>query len=297
MTSPNDINYNLYDYFPISNLPDTLVQAVKGQFNTAPFTELTGHYETLIRKLTRRTKGRKYVLGTSPYLRVRTGDLDTDRMVTQVHVHDADANVYLGKFWMEDAKWCITNGRISDAMSRKSVRRTEDDKKAVKIIEEFFYGPTIEEAVVAANSHANGLSSDAVYTAERKVRDIGSVFVRTEVLNHIIAPRLSEFLESSTFTPGERMLLPTLPERLDAYHAAERIRTSMNTGERNTVVIRGDTYYVAVGSEYSAYTSYTLPAYIKLAVAKLKLSPDNAMLEGVGIRVNATSFVVFKETL
>ena len=273
------------------------MQMTKGVCTSAPFAELTGIYAEFVQKLARRDKTRKFILPVSNSARyAEPRDINTSRYVTGVSIYDTDSGAYLGRIWLEYNKWCVTNERISVAMKRKSIRKTEDMKKAIRLVDEFFYAQTIVEVMSEANITARNLSSDTLYTAERKLRDTSSLFIDPSVLAQFVLPRLEELMQLAAVHGAHRTRLASLAENLSAHETMANVNMSMRNMQYDMVVIRGDTYYVGSAAEQVRYTTDTLPAYTKLAVAKLKLSSDNIILEGAGIRVSSNTFAIFKET-
>ena len=189
-----------------------------------------------------------------------------------------------------DTKFEIRNQRIHQAMAKRNHKSTKDVGKAVKIVEEFFKSKTLTERVSEARNAVSGAVSNQLWAATREFNNVMEK----------LAPALVTYVTLN---------LPTLRPILESYGAPSsaldmlidkneprKVMESMNRARHNrtgtVVMLHGDKYVLMRDAdpepEIVAASQLTDDMRGKLGV--LKIVDDNAAIESIGMRINATTF-------
>lgn len=187
----------------------------------------------------------------------------------------------------------ISNDRIAQERQRGNSYRTTTPAHAVAKIKKMFGRKTAAErfGVAAVGAHAifrnelNGknseLSSCDYYIEKRAVRYVA------EVAHPQFADHLRDTNDTGTLTKLERRR-----ELCMEINTVKEVRQALENNGAALVIRDGGTYLVKVLDNVQVYTDTTLPAKLASKIGMLKLVDNEAIVSGVGCRVNAEMFVV-----
>lgn len=198
---------------------------------------------------------------------------------------NAERHWRTGEVWYE-----LTNHRLAAKRQRQGATRTKDINKAVKLIEQHYYGPTIAERIRNAASGTeevlNALHSNARWTLDRVMGAVQSQIAALLADN----PELRAQLVS--LAPKQEKDIESIP-RLSRNRAAISDFYAVKGSGSNTVMLVGDKLYLmdAVDPEES-YTFDTAPRHIAMAVGMLKLVEVKEFIPDVGVRTAHNVFYI-----
>lgn len=190
-----------------------------------------------------------------------------------------------------DTKFEIRNARINAAMAKRNHKSTKDVNKAIKIVEEFFQPKTLTERVNEARNAVAGAVSNQLWAANREFNNVmeklSPALVTYVTLN---LPTLRPILESYGAPSSALDMLIEKNEPRKVMESMSRIRHN-RTG--TVVMLHGDKYVLMRDdnpdhAEIVAASQLTDDMRGKLGV--LKIVEDNAAIESIGMRINATTF-------
>ena len=286
-----------YDHTPVTNIPNAFVVTEPG--DPAPFTELTGVFEPLISKLARRHPNWRFMLiaykdypGTPKF---------TSAWVNFILVTTKDYDQTLGQLDYSSSMYQISNQRIRDAMTRKPCIATKDLAKALKTVEKYFYPKNDNEIV----SELKSAASTAVQKVKQRVESARNQSVETltsaDMIKHAILPNLDLLLASPDLDPVTRDKAALLPERLEKARIARAQDTAVASGVKLLVRVEGDyvrtstfTNWDTAGEFTDPMASSQLAGWLRSRLGMLKLVPHGTVLDDVGIRLDETSFLIFR---
>ena len=286
-----------YDHTSVANIPNAFVVTEPG--DPAPFTELTGVFEPLVSKLARRHPNWRFMLiaykgypGTPKF---------TSAWVNFILVTTKDYDQTLGQLDYSSGMYTMANQRIRDAMTRKPLIATKDLAKALKVVEKYFYPKDDNEIV----SELKSAASNAVHKVKRKAETARNESVETltsaDMIRHAILPNLDLLLASPGLDPVTRDKVALLPERLEKARIARAQDTAVASGIKLLVRVEGDyvrtstfTNWDNAGEFTDPMASSQLAGWLRSRLGMLKLVPHGTVLDDVGIRLDETSFLIFR---
>ncbi len=286
-----------YDHTPVTNIPNAFVVTEQG--DPAPFAELTGVYEPLLSKLARRHTDWRFMLVA--YKGYPGTPESTSAWVNFITVTTKDYGQMLGILDYSGGMYTMSNQRIRDAMTRKPIIATKDLAKALKTVEKYFYPKNDNEIV----SELQSVASTAVQKAGRRAESERNQSVETltsaDMLKHAILPNLDLLLASPGLDPVTRDLLAALPERIAAREQARAQGTAVAAGAKLLVRVEGDYVRTSTFVSWSDAGTFTNPmassqlaGWLRSRLGMLKLVPIGTVLDDIGIRLDETSFLIFR---
>lgn len=202
---------------------------------------------------------------------------------------NAERHWRTGEVWYE-----LTNHRLAAKRERKGATRTKDFNKAVKLIEQHYYGPTLDERIHTALDNAaravNEINSDARWAVDRAVRAIQPDLTMFLTNKHEVREELI------SFAPECASELKSLPDLMRNRAATLDFVGEMNSGTSTTVLLLGDKLYLTdSANSKEPYTFDTVPKHIAMAVGMLKLVDVKGFIPDIGVRVDHNVFYVMSQ--
>lgn len=190
-----------------------------------------------------------------------------------------------------DTKFEIRNQRINAAMAKRNHKSTKDVNKAAKIVEEFFKSKTLTERVSEARNAVAGAVSNQLWATTREFNNV------MEKLSPALVTYVMANLATVRPTLEAYGAPPAAIDMLMEKHEPRKVMDIMNRARHNrtgtTVMLHGDKYVLMRDddpdrAEIVEAAQLTDDMRGKLGV--LKIVDDNAAIESIGMRVNATTF-------
>jgi hypothetical protein len=189
----------------------------------------------------------------------------------------------------------ISNDRIGAKLNAATGMRTKDPAKLMKLVKKYFYPKTLDETMSDIYSKTCG-------TLERtggKARlDLDSTVRKHTDLWIGLALGYTDAVRDFALERGEDVsFLDTIRDKSNTLSITEGLQACVRGSKGVVVLIRGREYVVATlrsmpPYDSKIYTTDTLPEHIKQSVGLLKLVDAGEVLRGVGMRVEASVFIV-----
>lgn len=186
----------------------------------------------------------------------------------------------------------ITNKRIRDNLQRGSALKTMTLEKAVKLVEKHFSTRTVNELWEEQMKHAD----TELENLRDRLRSSFNYMWRSDG-----APMMQYILKhwddfAATLDDAEKLRLGEFPVLHERGKVAHDMYQQVTTGKVIRVMLLNNNYVVSNGdASFSSFDHDHLPEGIRRKLGLLKLVEDNTMLEGVGYRVNETTFLLYRE--
>jgi len=185
----------------------------------------------------------------------------------------------------------IDNHRINAMRERGSGMKTIHLDKAIKHVSKFVGKKNINEKLSEARQVAESGLSNVANHKQWKMRELW--------LDNDVSSALQKYLVG-VFPDVLTMLDPKLIKELENFptKVAERLEVDdmtkqLRLGNMHLVLLDGMDYAIQKGIEPPTIkASEQLPDYMRKAIGLLKLVEDNQVINGVGYRANATTFMV-----
>lgn len=217
--------------------------------------------------------------------------------VTGVRNYKAlEHNQVIGKFGMEwhgsKMKLYVSNHRIEAQSEHKSSYHTDKVDKAYLKIKKMFAPMNLSERVMAALKVADNVFDNQSYNARRNVNDhIHPVnrsmmkYAETQMAQYILwlkETHQTAVLDSLTLLDKARADMMTI----------ESVKKAFDSKQTALVVLAEGKYIVKVLDNVQLYDDTTLPVELRGKLGMLKLVEKEAMVTGIGCRVNDEIFVL-----
>lgn len=195
------------------------------------------------------------------------------------------------RHWRTAEVWYnLTNHRLAAKRSRQGPTRTKDIKKAVKLVERHYYGPTLAERIATARSSTNAtistINSDSRWALDKVMRDM-----QPELIEFISGnPDIRAQLASSA--PKYAKQIEALPGLAQDRRTTQRMEVAKGSGS-NTVMLFDDKLYLLDAVDPNEpHTFDTVPKHIAMAVGMLKLVDIKGFIPDIGVRTGHNVFYV-----
>jgi hypothetical protein len=198
----------------------------------------------------------------------------------------------IGKEWASKGyRFQVDNHRINAMRERGSGMKTIHLDKAIKHVSKFVGKKNINEKLSEARQVAESGLSNVTNHKQWKMRELW--------LDDVISAELQKYLVS-VFPDALTMLDPKVIKGLEDFptRVTERLEVDdmtkqLRLGNMHLVLLDGMDYALQKGIEPPTIkASEQLPDYMRRAIGLLKLVEDNQVINGVGYRANATTFMV-----
>ena len=182
----------------------------------------------------------------------------------------------------------ICNERIKTSRKRGDTNKTSDIKKAIKIISKFvglpstgeMLGRAIRETTIAVNN---------VHSRKEQ----GYAVLYSRLRNNATGFLIQQWEEFSKTIPAESMVFP---DKYKEYCIAEKVKAAYEGNKAYLVWINGIDYAIKHGMDGLTFSSSeNLPDFMRRGIGMLKLVEDSQIIDGVGLRVDARTFLILPE--
>lgn len=206
-------------------------------------------------------------------------------------------------YGMSTEQYEIDNHRVRGKRQRSGASRTKDLAKAIKLVGQHFYAPTIQERV----SKARGALTSAVHDAAHKptwwvdslMRDIKPQLVDLLVSDEALRARVSAMIPSAD-TAGR---LAVLPEQEQLRRDTQAMIAARTLSTSTEALVLGDKVYLLNREDPDDDDSASrvphsfaeLPAHVAMAIGMLKLVEVKGFIPGVGLRADENVFFIMPE--
>lgn len=221
-------------------------------------------------------------------------------VVTEFTINEDKA--YLGRVQREyhgaSMKMAICNWRIDMSMTRGSNYKTMDVDRAIAKIKKTFVRENASELISNAREKAMNFVLNQIHNKASNRRRL-EMDLREKALTYAMGVGVENFI--SSLPPAEQHLLKENFNSIkslssDLSFFAE-VKDNLDTPTTNTVLVVVDSnkYIVKdypVSEQVNIFTGDTLPKNIAASLGLLKLLGFEESMNGIGCRVNETTFIV-----
>jgi hypothetical protein len=191
--------------------------------------------------------------------------------------------------------YCVNNFRVSAQRERGYGTKTIHLKKAIKHVDKFFGKKNMLEKVQEAKEQANStvyqVNNDFSNKVSWKWNAIGNV-----AKEFLVTKYWEEFSQILLADQKLAEHVPDFPKVWAESHASNEIYDAMRNNANYLVYVDGLSYAIHREKEpMQIKASEELPAFIRRSIGMLKLLEDRQIISGVGLRVNANTFVILEQ--
>lgn len=220
---------------------------------------------------------------------VKTGFVATSFKV--IDKREELGSIYVDQY-AKGKRYAVDNFRVQEMRERGSGMKTIHLNKAIKHIDKFFGKKNITEKVEEANRVALQISYQVNNQLGHKLQATWR-----DLQPGAIAFLLDKHWEE--FCAVAKTDVENFPRKNAEANASDAIDKALRKGDAYLVYIDGLDYAIQKGDKnpISMKASEELPDFIRRSVGMLKLLEDQQILIDVGLRVNATTFVVLEPNI
>lgn len=225
------------------------------------------------------------------------GGVTANTNYNEFKIYDGDEVLgWLTREWRHHGdSYVFNNDRIVATKQRGNATATKDVDKAAKLILKHFYAKSHVEHMNAVLRTTRDAMNGLLINYEHKFKHTYS-----KVANRVQQYALDNWGEVQRHLPGmDNELRAAVPEAKAELDRVRGVHYAHSNFHGATVYTLGKTYLVSYGQDPSSqvhtYTTATLPDQIKGPVGMLKLIQPQEYVEGVGMRVDESTFFVMLE--
>jgi hypothetical protein len=201
----------------------------------------------------------------------------------------------ISKDWAKNGyRFQIDNHRINNMRERGSGMKTIHLDKAIKHVGKFFSKKNVSEKLNEARQLAENGLGNVASSKNWKLREVWNNDEASEALQKYL---LSVFPDALTMLdPKIINKLEDFPTRVTEKLEVDSMVKELRLGNMYLVLLDGMDYAIQKGNDAPTIkASEQLPDYMRRAVGLLKLVEDNQVINGVGYRANANTFMVINK--
>lgn len=188
-------------------------------------------------------------------------------------------------------RFAIDNHRIESMRERGRAMKTIHIKKAIKHVEKFFGRKSVLEHVADARQKTEMVLHQVV-----NERTWGLQHTWRTLETHaqqFILNNYQQFMDNVVRDKKTSDALDTFPVKFQEDTAVRHVQEMMKQKNTYLVFIDGINYSVQKGEDLiEVKQSEELPDFMRRAIGLLKLVEDNQVVADVGLRVNASTFLI-----
>jgi len=182
----------------------------------------------------------------------------------------------------------ICNERIKTSRKRGDTNKTGDIKKAIKIISKFVGLPTTGEMLGRAIRETT-----AAITNVQGRKQYDYVELYSKLRNNATELLIAHWGEFSKTIPAGFM---AFPDKYKEYCVANKVKAAYEGNKAYLIWINGIDYAIKHGMDGVTFSSSeNLPDFIRRGIGMLKLVEDSQIIDGVGLKVDARTFLILPE--
>jgi hypothetical protein len=260
-------------HFEKTNLP------VGGQEGIAPFLEPLIHHLALAHP--------QWIFTCRNYSRHNSMNLYHARTIDISEKREPLGSIELGVHGGRNS-FFIHNERIKTSRKRGDTNKTRDIKKAIKIISKFVGLPTTGEMLGRAIRETTA----AINSVQgRKEHDYAGLYYKLR--NNATELLVAHWGEISKTIPAGLMAFPA---KYKEYCVANEVKVAYEDNKAYLIWINGIDYAIKHGMDGVTFSSSeNLPDFLRRGIGMLKLVEDSQIIDGVGLRVDARTFLILPE--
>jgi hypothetical protein len=197
----------------------------------------------------------------------------------------------LTKDWFKNGfRYQVDNHRISSMRERGSGMKTIHIDKAIKHVNKLFGRKNVHEKLTEAKQAVLGAMGGAASQKEWQLRNTWSTL--TSPAQAFIAEHYQAFA-SSVVDKNFIKQIEQLPTQMEEHNATQHMKSMLEKNNAYVVFIDGINYSVQKGEDpIEVKESDELPDFMRRAIGLLKLVENNQVVNGVGLRVSESTFLV-----
>ena len=281
------IDYEKNDYAKIGNFTNVVMEYRKGRV----FDGVIAIHHRIDELIT------KVALAHPEWILVSDNPYTSPPVVCDFRIYeDGDrlGRIRLDSMYSSDPKYEIDNQRIRDKRARHGGMKTNNLKKALKIIDENMYGKTFGERVSQAQALASSTISNGKWRRQRLFNNVAEPLM----------PKLmAYFMDNFEKVGGELIGYGATKTQIDAVmrpYEDNQIAQSIEMTKGMTIVTYKDDYIALDKNDATAVAtckSHELSADIRGKLGILKTCDvvgDPEIIENVGMRIDTNVFFVLK---
>lgn len=190
-----------------------------------------------------------------------------------------------------DYRFAIDNHRIESMRERGRAMKTIHIKKAIKYVDKFFGKKSVLE-------HVNDARQKAEYALHHVSNEKGWALQHTwnkinGYAQQFVLDNYQQFTDSVVDKTSVAESLEHFPSRIQEHTAVQHIQETVKQKNAYIVFIDGINYSIQKGEDpVEIKQSDELPDFMRRAIGLLKLVEDNQVVADVGLRVNASTFLL-----
>jgi methyl coenzyme M reductase alpha subunit len=197
----------------------------------------------------------------------------------------------LSKDWANNGnRYCFDNHRISSMRERGNGMKTIHMNKAIKHVNKLFGKKNVHEKLNEAKQLLGGALGGVINHKEWQLRTTWNALAQST--QAFIVSHYQEFADSVV---DKNLIKPVeqLPTHLEEHIATQYMKEVWEKNNAYVVFIEGINYSVQKGEDpIEVKESDELPDFMRRAIGLLKLVENNQVVNGVGLRVNESTFLV-----
>jgi len=227
------------------------------------------------------------------------GTVVTMEVFIVLHNREQLGNVVKTHFRRQPA-YAMTNHRISAKRERGNSTKTNDLKKALRIIDRDFGRKNHKERLMELRGKGRG----SLISAHNSISGAYQMLIRSmlENLEDHVAANFQHYRDIVVAAGMSPTRLDALPEKKEQYDIAHGVYERAFKQSEGLFVIAANSVYLALQDDkdeskvaYHTWTSDTVPDVVRRKIGLLKLVDNEAFLEGVGYRIDQDSFLILQE--
>ena len=201
----------------------------------------------------------------------------------------------ISKEWARNGyRFQVDNHRINNMRERGSGMKTIHLDKAIKHVGKFFSKKNVSEKLNEARHLAEQGLGNVASSKNWKLREVWNNDEASEALQKYL---LSVFPDALTMLDPKLInKLEDFPTRITEKLEVDSMVKELRLGNMHLVLLDGMDYAIQKGNDAPTIkASEQLPDYMRRAIGLLKLVEDNQVINGVGYRANANTFMVINK--
>lgn len=183
-------------------------------------------------------------------------------------------------------RFFVNNFRVQQMRERGSGFKTIHLNKAVKYVDKYFGKKNIVEKMEDAKGKVEGVMYQVRMEKAHKEQRAWNV-IQEQAKNYLLNKVWMEFALETGINVSD------YPEKKLEWEVCQKVDKGLNNDTAHIVYIDGLDYAIQKGKEpLVVKSSEELPDYMRRGIGMLKLVEDKQIIDDVGMRVNAETFVI-----
>lgn len=195
----------------------------------------------------------------------------------------------------------VANRRIGKTLNRGEMTRTSDVSKALQHVKKYFGKKTANELLHEASREATDRLNTAVWTRQRKVRDIRNGKIENHVSSFIYRDGVDTFRAYLAAQSDGSSLVEAYNESFelaDDLRVVSKIHDAHEQKKACVIIVDDGKYivYYQQTKDVKIYDDADMPMHLRGKIGLLKLVQVGAVVGDTGCRVKDNMFVTLNDT-